>query len=610
MTWRHPVAPEEGSQWRWRPVVGLLSAALITWAAGCNAPGGRIARTPAPHAGAPEVESGLPVPTLPQRPEARPPDSLRADAPPPRPDTTGQAAADSARVADSLAQVASGATARQLAVRDSSARADSIASAEAARKKMAPTTRTCVLDFTDSPPETRLTYSRMSDEVANTFIGGGFVGHCQGENNRISADSAEQFQAPGIVNLYGNVRYDEPGRIQITAAHATYFTREGRLYADGTVTATHIGTGSSFSGPTMEYYRVMPDRPVARMIAPSRSTARVIEKDSLGRLGPPTVIVADRFEDAGDSVLMAWGDVVIDREQLNGRADSSSFDKTDEKARLMRGARITNSDTTRSFTLVGDTIDMYSANRQLNRVVAIHKASSTSSEMLLEAERIDLRLDNQELTEAFAYGGERARAHTPQQDVEADSLRIRIVDQRVREVNAIGKAVATGVPDTTRIRTDGKDILHGDRIFAFFDSIPRTGVDTLRSDRIREIRAMGNASSLFHMASSRGPDARAGVNYVRGERIVVDFDTGVVRTVRVDSKASGVYLEPIPDSLSDSTGSTPVIGPPSTRPDTTSTTSSWRSPPGPGSGDPGQDVPSTIQLGLLTPRLWHYWSQP
>lgn len=530
---------------RTRAALRLAVMAALVFGGGCRLVRKEKAapsQTPTPA----QADSARPVVAPPSRTDSvqrdSTADSVRHVAPP----------SDSARKADSV-RAAADSVARATSALDSARRADSTARAAEARKKARPTTRNCVLDFADSPPETRLLYSRVAENVSNTFIGGGFVGHCQGENNRLRADSAEQFQVPGIVNLYGNVVYEEPGKIRIAAGHATYFTQEGRLYADGDVVATHIGTGSRFSGPTIEYYREMPDRPVARMIAPSRSTAQVVQKDSMGRLSPPTVIVANRFEDAGDSLLMAWGDVVIDRDQLNARADSSSFDKLRESARLVRGARVTNRDSTQRFTLVGDTIDLFSTQRQLDRVVAIHKANATSSDMILESEIIDIRLDGQSLKEAFAFGTGRSKAHTSEQDVEADSLRILMADKEVRQVHAVGGAVAIGTPDSTRIRTDRKDVLRGDRIFAYFDSTPRVGADSARKVRIREIRSLGNASSLFHMATGKGREAPPGINYVKGGRIVVAFDTGSVRTVNVDSSATGVYLEPEPDSLSDST---------------------------------------------------------
>ena len=516
--------------------IRLLFILAMAGIAGCSIPGLRKPGTATPAA------PGIETDTAPAA--AHLTDSLTRDTAQ-QPDSVAPTlAGDSALIADSLARLA--------ALLDSTARADSILAEEAAKKKAAPATRSCILDFSESPEQTRLLYSRISDVASSTFIGGGFVGHCQGENNRISADSAEHYQGPGILNLYGNVVYEEPGKFRVEAPRATYFTSEGRLYADGNVTATELATGSSFSGPVVEYYRETPGRPLSRLIAPLRSTAKLIEKDSLGRASPPTVIVANRFEDAGDSLLMAWGDVIIDREKLHGKSDSASFDKLSERSRLIRGAEITSTDSSQSFVLVGDTIDLFSTDRELDRVLALHQARATSDQMQLLAERIDMRLVEQRLSEVFASGAGRPQVHTAQQDVEADSLRIRLVDDRVREVHAVGKAVALGSPDTLKMRTDEKDILSGSRILAFFDSSEVAESDSTGQNRIREIRAMGNASSLFHMANSKGINAPPAINYVRGQAIFVKFDTGAVREVLVDSSASGVYLEPEADSLADS----------------------------------------------------------
>lgn len=496
----------------------------------------------------------------------------------PRPTTPApaveQARRDSAKVAapDSASMPAQkpDSTVRVAGADSVAARADTTpvksADKRAATKKPA-ASKPCVMDFSESPPETRLLYSRMSDGISNTFIGGGFVGHCQGENNRLRADSAEQFQAPGIVNLYGNVVYEEPNKVQITATHATYFTREGRLYADGNVVATQLSSGSSFIGPSIEYFRSTPERPLSRLIAPSRSTARLVEKDSSGRAQAPTVVTANRFEDAGDSLLMAWGDVQIDREKINARSDSAAFDKISERSRLVRSAKIVNKDTAQQFTLVGDTIDLFSTDRKLNRVVARHKGVATSDDLVLTAETIDVRLKDQQLEQAFAFGAGRAKATTPQQDVMADSMSIRLADKQLREVRAIGDATAAGTPDSLKMRTKDKDLLRGDSILAFFDSTSVTvtapaapGRPDSSSARVKEIRALGNASSLFHFANAKGITTPPSINYVRGVRIFVHFDSGTVQDVRVDSAASGVFLEAAPDSLSDTTAGKPKGG--------------------------------------------------
>ena len=356
--------------------------------------------------------------------------------------------ADSMRV-DSLVEAKKAAGTDSAVTRDSLARgAASRDSATAATKRPAKkaassaATRNCVLDFADSPPETRLLYTRLPDSTANTFIGGGFIGRCQGENNRIRADSAEQFESAGIVNMYGNVVYEEPNKLRVTAAHAIYFTREGRLFADGGVVATQLATGSTFTGPNIEYYRVMPGRPVAKLVAPNRPTARLIEKDSTGKPGQPTIVTADRFEDLGDTLVLAWGDVIITREKILGRSDSLAYNKLTQLARLVRAARIRSTDTSQAFTLNGDTIDLYTTDKKLDRVFALHSATATNKDLVINAERIDLRLKEQKIDEAYAFGTGRARAKTPQQDVEADSMRIVLTEQRPREVRARTTATA------------------------------------------------------------------------------------------------------------------------------------------------------------------------
>ena len=539
----------------------LVTVSVLTFVAGCRS-GGRFAR----RAASPPTATAANVPAdsaaiIASRRQAARTDSLLAE-------SLSVAAKGGVKggVKGGAKDTSANVTAMRESLADKTTRRDSLAPGgqRAAKKPAAPATRNCVLDFSDSPPETRLLYMRLPDSTANTFIGGGFIGRCQGENNRISADSAEQFESAGIVNLYGNVVYEEPNKLRVTAAHAIYLTREGRLFADGGVVATQLATGSTITGPNIEYSRVMPGRPVAKLVAPNRPTARLIEKDSTGKLGEPTIVTADRFEDLGDTLLLGWGDVVITREQIIGRADSLAFNKTTQRARLVRAARIRSLDTSQAFTLNGDTVDLYTTEKKLDRVFASHAATATNKDLIITAERIDLRLKAQQIDEAFAFGSGRARAQTPQQDVESDSMRIVLTDQRPREVRAIGGAVAKGMPDTLKIKSTDRDMLRGDSLFAYFDTA-QAATDTSGQTRIKEIQAFGNASSLFQIASKRGPSAPPAINYVRGQRIVVQFDTGSVRDVRVDSAATGLYLEPVQDSLGDSSSVKRSVPPPATK---------------------------------------------
>ncbi len=461
------------------------------------------------------------------------------------------ARADSAR-RDSVAQAARDSLGGDSLVRDTT---DTTARAADTTRRTPPpparpTTRECVLDFTDSPPESRLVTNLLNDGTRTTFIGGGLVVRCQGDPQVVSADSAEQYENAGMLVLIGNVVFDEPGKTRVTAPTATYFTGEEKLVLYGGVLGTDVPTGSTFSGPTAEYYRAGRMRPFARLYAPQRPTMRLVQRDSAGEELPPVSVTANQFEYVGDTVLVGWGSVLIDRQQITGQSDSATFDQRTERARLIRNAFIMSRDTTRAFRLTGDSIDLFSTDRVLERVVAMHRAQAISSDVTMRAERVEMRLDSQQVDRAWAYGPGRAYAETTTQSLEADSIEVVMPGQVVQTLHAIGQALAFGVPDTTRIRNAERDVLSGDTIVAAFDTVT-TPPDTTPKSVIRQVTATLRASAQYQMASSGGPDCPPSINYVRGRRIVVDFDSGAVQSVSVDSQASGVYLEPVPDSLAD-----------------------------------------------------------
>ena len=256
-------------------------------------------------------------------------------------DSILRAARDSAArdsIADSARAIAPpDSAARDSIARDSVARADSVARPAGPRR---PSTRECVLDFSENPPEARMTTSLVGEGVRNTFMGGGVVARCQGDQQVIRADSAEQYENAGLLNLYGNVVFDDPGKLQVTSMTASYFTREEKLVAYENVVATDVPTGSTFTGPMIEYYRATVDRPQSRLYAPQRPTLNLVERDSTGATGPPVVISANQFESRGDTVIVGWGSVQINREFIQAEADSASFDKFTERARLIRNAFI------------------------------------------------------------------------------------------------------------------------------------------------------------------------------------------------------------------------------------------------------------------------------
>ncbi|MEP6763761.1 MAG: hypothetical protein ABJB66_05575 [Gemmatimonadaceae bacterium] len=425
--------------------------------------------------------------------------------------------------------------------------ADSITNFKPAKTPLRKATKECLLDMSESPPETRFTYQRQNDSSSNTMIGGGFVGHCTGEKNSIKADSAEFYQLNGFVNLFGNVVYEEKGQFKVTSNHATYFTHEGKLYADGNVVAVQLKSGSTFNGPNIEYFRVMPNiRTQSRLYAPNSPIVNMHENDSTGKPLPPVKLQASTMIDNGDSLLFAWGNVSIVRTDITGKSDSSSFDKITGKARLIRSASIASVSKEQPFTLAGDTIDLFSKDQVLQRVLALHYGRARQGDINMSAERLDIRLIDKKIDRAYAFGTGRAKAVTPTENLEADSMDIRMPNQRLQELRAHGKAVGLVTPDSTKIRSEERDELHGDTVIATFDSIKVAGDSVWRS-QVKRVVAGGNATSKVQVASRSGPKFPPALSYIRGKHLVVNFDSGQVRDIAVDSSASGVYLEP--DSL-------------------------------------------------------------
>ena len=436
--------------------------------------------------------------------------------------------------------------------------------ARRARTAENPSARCRIVNLNDSPATARL--NSLSDGQGRyiSYIGGGAVARCEGVNNVLRADSAEYYQAAGLLVLVNNVSYDEPQRARLSADRLTYYTADERLVAEGNVVVT-LPTGTTMTGPNAEYLRAAPPlRAASRLTAPGRPTVRVV-----GGATPPTgaartaarrdtsvtTIVANTVIDDADSVVYASGQVEITRTDVVANSDSAVFEQDTERARLIRDARIRGTGE-RAFTLTGAQVDLYTRDRQLARVLARRDARVVSDSLTLTSDTVDLRLGAGVsaglLERAYAWGPSRAKAVSPGRDVVADSIAAYLPRQRVREIRALRQAVARTEPDTTKLRSTERDVFRGDTVVARFDSAAAER-DTTRNPPVRQLVAAGDASSLFQVASRQGKEGRPAINYVRGTTITVDFDSGQVREVRVFGQSDGVYLEPNDSTAGDST---------------------------------------------------------
>jgi hypothetical protein len=438
--------------------------------------------------------------------------------------------------------------------------------AVAAKTKAQEIPRSCDLEF---PPGTGTRANVVTYATGNriTYLGGGIVARCIGQGNRLTADSAEQYESERRLFLVGNVHYTE-SRATVTSHTMTYYQNDDHLHAEGDVVAVQ-SNGSTLRGPTADYYRSTPQRPLTRMFAPGRPTVTLVQKDTSGRGRPPDTahVVANQITMEGDSLVYASGRVEITRPDLLATGDSAFMDSGHDFARLMREPSVQGKGT-RAFTLTGGVIDVYSRNRQVERVVATPRGHALSKDLELVADSIDLRMQDNQLQRAISWGTGRAHAVSPDREIIADSIDAIMPGQRIREVRALRNAYAESNPDSGVVSTQ-RDWMSGDTIVAHFDSL--IGTDTSSKPRIREIVAKGDARSFYQMKNSKGPQNEPTVNYVRGRTIDIIFETGKVATVTVTDKATGVLIEPAAASTGEKPGAspTPTKPPAAVKPPTT-----------------------------------------
>lgn len=389
---------------------------------------------------------------------------------------------------------------------------------------------------------TQLTRVATPGGQGNVFVGGGVDVRCPSKEVRLLADSLESYGDDGRLLLFGNVRYNEP-RLSLTSNFLTYDQRDERVFAQGNVNA-RLPNGSTLRGPAAEYYRAVPGvRTVARINATSRPTVTIAPRDTTGRDTVPTTVVANNILMLGDSLVYAGGNVEVTREDVLARGDSMALDSEREHTVLLRGPSIEGR-RDRPYTLRGQRIELLGRNKALRSVISMGFANATSQDMVLMSDTIHLMVENDLLQRAVAWGPSRARAASAQQNLVADSIDVRLPNQRIRELYAVRGAAADGRPDTTRFRADTVDWLRGDTVIARFDTT--VARDSASRARLRELEAHGRAKSYHHMAPADSSMRTAAINYVTGREIRVFFEAGKPSKVTVLEKASGVYLEPKP----------------------------------------------------------------
>lgn len=382
----------------------------------------------------------------------------------------------------------------------------------------------------------------------NVWMGGGVDAVCAGTDQRLLSDSLEQYPDQNLVVLIGNVHYIE-NRIKLDSDRLTYYTNEERIVVEGNVVGITPG-GTRFKAPRAEYLRpYVGIRERSRLTAGSRAKVWLSPKDA-GEASRDTVTLdADRVISDNDSLVYAMGKVVIERSDMVATSDSAFMDNGREFMQLSLLPVVTGTGQ-RTFTLVGEFIDAWSKQKKLTRVRARGSARATSEEVILYADSIDLRLKEQKIEQAYAWGPLRARAKSADRDIVADSIEILMPDQELKEVRAVRRAYAESPPDTAKIIMTEPDWIRGDTLVARFERAPAEAPDTGTKNVIREIVSNGSAGSYYQLAPAGAKEKAKDVNfnYVTGRIITLSFSQGKMKDVKVKDQATGVYGEVKPDT--------------------------------------------------------------
>ncbi len=382
----------------------------------------------------------------------------------------------------------------------------------------------------------------------NYYAGGNVRLSCRGMQISMASDSVAAYGG-NVVQFIGNVKYRDSS-ISMDADFGTYYKTGERWEARGNVDTKNLKTGSTLTGPSLDYFReVKGVRDTLEMFAVGRPKINYVEADSAGgKKLEPYLIVADRVRFKGNDRIWAGGKVTVDRSDFAARSDSMRLDTgKGSDGTLVGGEPILRGLGTDSFRLTGKRIDLALAERELSRVIAKGQGHALNKDWDLTADTIALDLKDRKLEHTRSWGKEtRPYAVSPSYAMRADSLALDSPGQLLREVRGYGKAWLGGTVDSA---TKDRDWLRGDTVTARFTPSDSAGKKRAVLSRIEARRG----AQSYHLDRNPKAPQRPSINYARGDAITVTMKNtaaGGVDRVDIRGKVDGIQLEAGADSTS------------------------------------------------------------
>ncbi|MEP6688710.1 MAG: hypothetical protein ABJC36_10205 [Gemmatimonadales bacterium] len=385
----------------------------------------------------------------------------------------------------------------------------------------------------------------------NYFAGGNVKLRCRGMQISMQSDSVAAYGG-NTVQFIGHVKYRD-STLSMDADFGTYYKNGERWEARGNVDTKNFKTGSTLTGPALDYLRAVSGvRDTLEMYATSRPNIRYFESDTgAARKVEPYLIVADRVRFKGNDQIWAGGKVTIDRSDFAARSDSMRLDTgKGSDGTLIGGEPVLRGLGADSFSMRGRRIDLSLAERELNKIVARGQGHAVNHDWDLTADTIAIDLKNRKLERTLAWGKTtRPYALSTTYAMRADSLALDSPGQALREVRGFGKAWLGGTVDSA---ANDRDWMRGDTVIASF--APSDSAGKKRSVLSR-IDARTGAQS-YHLEHNAKAPRRPSINYARGNAITVTMKppaagaTSGVDRVDIRGKVDGIQLEASTDSSS------------------------------------------------------------
>lgn len=354
----------------------------------------------------------------------------------------------------------------------------------------------CSLRWSPLEADTRSVTNRDVTGAHVTVLSGRYLWTCG--NATMEADSAIKRDGPRQVELLGAVVYEDSIRT-LQSERLLYFQLSDFIIAEENVKLVRLTDRSTLIGPRVEFLRAVsgvdavttaPDRPIVTFYPTNTESPE------------PFLIESDLAIFAGEDEARFYGDAIIDRTDLNARADSALLTRADGLGALWGEPWIE----AEGIRMEGDSIRFVSENQELEEIHAIGNGYVSGERFEVEGELIDIDLSNREVEQVQAHGEGVSRALSGSHELWGDSIRFAMYRSQIDTAYAFGGAVAVQ-RDSSWVPPPAPEPATADSTAADSAAVDATATDPPASDSTAA--AQDTAAALTPADSAAAQDTAA-----------------------------------------------------------------------------------------------------